>query len=180
MIPSRKECLRLLGKYGVPVNIKRHSLQVAKVSMYLGRKISKRQKVDLRLLEAASLLHDIDKHHCFNDSSFHGKISEGIFRKEGCPELIPLVQTHVLSSVLREGPRTLEAKILYCADQRVKHDRVVTSAERKDYIRKKYGAKGPHVMRDLLKAEPKALKIEKEILRKAGVSESLPGLRRGL
>ena len=34
MVPNRKECLRLMGQYGMLENIIAHSLEVAKVALF--------------------------------------------------------------------------------------------------------------------------------------------------
>ena len=68
-IPTVPECYKLLNEVGaLPQNIIRHSEQVTKVALYLGRKlIEKGEKVNLELLRAACLLHDIAKSVEFPD-----------------------------------------------------------------------------------------------------------------
>ena len=65
MIPPREECLRLMGEYGMLENIIAHSLKVARVALFLSMELNKKgQRVDLGLVEAASLLHDLTKTEC--------------------------------------------------------------------------------------------------------------------
>jgi len=54
MIPTREECLRLMGEYGMLENIVAHSLEVARVALILSIELNKKgQKIDLGLVEAA-------------------------------------------------------------------------------------------------------------------------------
>ena len=62
MIPSREECLNLMDRYGMLENIVSHSLEVAKVALFISIELNKKgQSIDLDLVEAASLLHDLAK-----------------------------------------------------------------------------------------------------------------------
>ena len=62
MIPSKEECLRLMTQYGMLSHIVDHSIQVTRVALYLAKELRKRgQRIDVSLVEAASLLHDLTK-----------------------------------------------------------------------------------------------------------------------
>ena len=62
-IPSRPECLKMLKDNGVPEHIIAHSVKVTEIAMEYGKLIKKNGgTVDLKLLEAGALLHDITKH----------------------------------------------------------------------------------------------------------------------
>ncbi len=53
MIPSRDECLKLMNQHGMLKNIIAHSVEVAKVALYLALELKKKgQRIDLRLVEA--------------------------------------------------------------------------------------------------------------------------------
>jgi len=180
MIPSKAECLRLLEKYKVPEHIKEHILQVTRIAIFLGERISKKgQSINLPLLEAASLLHDLDKHLTFEEVQNHGHITAKTLKELDYEELVPLIIRHRMTAINSPGLDTLEEKILYYADMRVNHDRIVSLRERIDYIKERYGTRSPEAMQKICSAEPLVLKIEKEILKKAGVSERLEGLRIG-
>jgi HD superfamily phosphodiesterase len=54
-----------MGEYGMLENIVAHSLEVARVALILSIELNKKgQKIDLGLVEAASLLHDLTKTEC--------------------------------------------------------------------------------------------------------------------
>ena len=62
MIPTREQCLAILNKHEVPDNIISHSKIVADISLKIAEMlIEKGHKVNLKLVEAGALLHDIDK-----------------------------------------------------------------------------------------------------------------------
>jgi uncharacterized protein len=176
MIPKREECLRLLEEHGVPENIRQHILQVTRIAMFLGKRISKKESVNLPLLEAACLLHDLDKHMTFEQVHNHGLITAGILRELGYDEVVPLMASHRISSIKAPGLRTLEERILYYADMRVKHDEIKPLRERITYIKEKYGVRSPEAMRKILEAEPLIYELEKSILGKAKVSSELEGM----
>ena len=53
-------------------NIVAHSLEVTRVALFLSAELNKRgQRIDLRLVEAASLLHDIAKTECLRTKEDH-------------------------------------------------------------------------------------------------------------
>jgi len=62
MIPSKEECLSLMRRYGMLENIVSHSLEVAKVALFISVELNKNGRtIDLGLVEAASLLHDLTR-----------------------------------------------------------------------------------------------------------------------
>ena len=176
MIPSREQCLRLLEEKGVPPHIREHISQVTRIAMFLGKRISRKEKVNLRLLEAASLLHDLDKHLTFEEVHSHGRITADILSKLGYEELVPLIIRHRMHAINDPGLSTWEEKILYYADMRVKHDRIESLEERINYIKERYGSRSREAMDAIQAAEPPAYELEKEILAKAGVSPALEGM----
>src|SRR4030065_2890920 len=72
MIPNREECLRLMERYGMLANIIAHSMEVTRIALFLSRELNKKgQRIDLRLVEAASLLNDIAKTVCLQSKEDH-------------------------------------------------------------------------------------------------------------
>jgi putative nucleotidyltransferase with HDIG domain len=178
MIPKKQQCLSLLDEKGVPEHIRRHIFQVTRIAMFLGRRISQKENINLPLLEAASLLHDLDKHLTFEDIHNHGRITAKKLKELGYDELIPLIINHAGPSVnpIRDLV-TYEEKILYYADRRVNHDRIVPLPERIAYLKERYGSLSTEAMRKLRDVEPHLYALEKEILGKAGVSAALEGMK---
>ena len=177
MIPSREKCFKLLKEYKVPENIVAHILQVNRVAMFLAKKLKEKgEKINLELVDAASLLHDLDKHMTFNEDSGHGEKAAEILESLGFAEVAPIVRKHITTTVLRSPLKTWEEKLVYYADMRVKGNKIVTVEERFEYLRERYGKKSEKAMQEINKAEPLVKEIENEILSKAGVSEKLEGI----
>lgn len=166
-IPSRAECLALLSKYKVPKNIIRHCIKVNEIAMFLAQKIKARgEKVNLRLVDASSLLHDIDKAMDVEREGRHGKMSREILEKEGYPEVAKIAEKHVQYMILEKGGlSTLEEKIVFYADKRVSNDRIVSVKERFNHYRKNY----PQYLESISRAEPLVNELEKELMEKAGI-----------
>jgi uncharacterized protein len=178
MIPTREECLKILEKHGVPENVKQHILQVTRIAMFLGKRISRKEHLNLPLLEAACLLHDLDKHLTFVEVQNHGHLTAKMLKEMGYDEIIPIIMNHAGPSV--NPSRDLagwEEKILYYSDRRVNHDKIVSVKERIEYMKKRYGSISQEHMQKIVHVEPQLLALEKEILEKAGVSQALEGLK---
>ena len=138
MIPSASECLCLMTEYGMLDNIKDHSLQVTRVAVMLGRAlVEKGVDVDEYLVTAGALLHDIAKTGCLNGACNHAKVGGEICVEHGFPEVAVIVAEHV---ILADYHRSISvSEIVYYADKRVRHDEIVSLAERQVYIEERYG-----------------------------------------
>lgn len=161
--------MALLSKYGVPENIIAHCINVSKIAVFIAEKINSRGgNVNVSLVRAAALLHDIDKIiEIKNKSGRHGEMAREILEKEGYPEIAKIAQRHVIHQILKEGAlSTLEEKIVFYADKRVKHDKVVSLSERFEYLRKIY----PQYLDSINLAEPRTKELEAEIMNKAGIN----------
>ncbi|MBN1502995.1 HDIG domain-containing protein [Candidatus Woesearchaeota archaeon] len=142
-LPSREECFELLKKEGTPKNIITHSVIVTKIAVLLATKlIEKGIKINVELVEKASLLHDIKKWDEIkkNKKATHGVDGES-FLTGKYPELANLVKKHMLYEVL-VGLNSWEEKIVNYADKRVNHDKIVSLKERFSYLEKRYNLKG--------------------------------------
>ena len=63
-----------MDQYGMMEHIIHHSLTVAKVALFLSIELNKKgQKIDLGLVEAASLLHDLTKTECLKTKEDHAQ-----------------------------------------------------------------------------------------------------------
>ena len=157
-LPTRKECLALLAEYHVPPHIVSHSETVAKLAVFLARRLNEKgAAVDVTLLEGACLLHDLLRVHDFKESDFnrfeqtlpepdkakwqclrakyktssHEDAGYDIL-KEQYPALALAIKRHRYMAMLdeKEKPDTWEEKLLYYADKRVMHETIVPLKER--------------------------------------------------
>ena len=72
--PTRKECVELMNRYGMLENIVKHSLQVTRVALFLSEGLNRKgQRIDLAVVEAASLLHDLAKTECLRTKEDHAQ-----------------------------------------------------------------------------------------------------------
>ncbi|OIO23751.1 hypothetical protein AUJ65_02925 [Candidatus Micrarchaeota archaeon CG1_02_51_15] len=159
-----------MREHCVPDNILRHIEQVRRVAVFLALRMRERGfSVDVALVEAGALLHDLDKHLTSGEPSKHGEIGAEMLSELGCPEVASIILKHCKlgHSPLQD---TLEEKLVRYADMRVKHDCVVSVSERFDYLKERYGKRDKEVMRLIVESEPEEYALEKEITEKAGLT----------
>jgi uncharacterized protein len=157
-LPTREQAFDMLKEYCVPLHILKHSLAVAELAVWLAEKLKEKGKqVDVDLVDRACLLHDIAR-VCDFVKLDHGKFEqivteqdkikweeikakyEGLnhedaayqILKEEYPVLALTIRRHKYSAMLNEEdkPQTWEEKIVYYADKRVMHDKVVPLKKR--------------------------------------------------
>lgn len=156
-VPSVAECLGLMDAYRMPEHIRRHSTMVARVAEVLARELRQRgAAIDVELTLAGGLLHDIAKVLCIENDCSHAELGREICNRHGFAEVGPLVAEHVMlasaeADHLPNGPggdRSArpccnERELVYYADKRVNHDRVVTLEQRRDDIIRRYAPNHP-------------------------------------
>ena len=84
-LPSREQAIELLRKNNCPPKVINHCEAVAELALEIAGKLEKKGiKVDLKLVEAGALLHDIgrSKSHAVD----HGVVGAKIAESEGLPE----------------------------------------------------------------------------------------------
>lgn len=148
IIPVRTECLILMEQVDMPPHIRRHSLLVAEIALYLGRLLNKNSvRLNLLLLEAGALLHDIGKMLSIATGEGHETVGAKMVSERGYLPLAPIVQEHVSMDTMRlQGPIT-ESLVVNYADKRVKHDEIVTLQERFEDLAHRYAKTEEHRMR---------------------------------
>ena len=128
-LPSREQAIELLRKYNCPPKVINHCEEVAKLALEIASKLEKKGiKVDLKLVEAGALLHDIgrSKSHAVD----HGVVGAEIAELEGLPEAaVKIIRRHVGGGITAQEaekfgwpkdiyePLTLEEKIVSYADK---------------------------------------------------------------
>ncbi len=156
-----KEIKKLYEFFKVPENIIRHMFKVKEVAEILAQKfLNKGIKVDIEAISKAALLHDcmrLEKDHALKMTKFLQKLGE---RK-----LARLVLMHDFFNVDRL--KTWDEKIIYYADKRVAHDKVVSLHDRFEDGRKR-NFKDNKNIEEVLRTEKKAQALEKEITKILG------------
>jgi hypothetical protein len=126
-VPARREAASLLLSLDPPEWYLRHACAVADVAGWLAAAINARGgHVDAAAVEAAALLHDVDKLPAVGRSSGvrHGEGSAAFLESRGLPELAVLVRDHPVTRLAGDEDRIrllaapLEARIVAYADKR--------------------------------------------------------------
>ena len=134
-IPSADECLVMLEHYfDVPPDVQKHCRAVAGVARRLGAAlIAGGRSLDLDLLTASGLLHDICK-----GREDHAARAAGALIEAGFPEVAEVVAGHMDLQTAEVGTMD-ERALLYLSDKIVQEDRVVTLEERRAAMMGKHG-----------------------------------------
>lgn len=141
MIPDREECLRLMSEYGMLDHIVSHSIEVARVALFLSKELNKKgQNLDLLLVEAASLLHDLTKTECLKTREDHASTGSEFLRRMGYGRVGDIVAQHIWLSHEVDPSSVSEEEVVNYADKRVMHDRVVSLEKRFRDLKERYGA----------------------------------------
>lgn len=144
MIPSVNTCLSLMQTYGMLENIRAHSLVVARIAWLLASGLREEGlPLSLERSVAGALLHDIGKTQALRLGGNHCAIGKTMCIEEGLEEIADLVEQHVVLQGPWREAEVSEAMLVYYADKRVNHDRVVTLEERLAYILGRYGGEDP-------------------------------------
>jgi len=126
-IPDRRTAARLLLSLEPGDWFLRHACVVADIAGWLAHAASTRGAVvNVRLVEAAALLHDIDKLPAVhvNDHLRHGEGSAAWLTDHGLAELAPVVRDHPVTRLAEDefagwaSAASLEARIVAYADKR--------------------------------------------------------------
>jgi uncharacterized protein len=163
MIPTKEECLRLMEQHGMLEHIIYHSLEVARVALFLSLELNKKgQRIDLGLVEAASLLHDLTKTECLKTKEDHAQTGSQILKRMGFERVGEVVAQHVRLAKEGNPSAVSEEEIVNYADKRVMHDRVVSLEERFNDLIERYG-KHPNGREQLEQLQKEICDIENKI-----------------
>lgn len=163
MIPTREQCLRLMREYGMLDHIIAHSLKVAKVALFLSAELNKRgQKIDLELVEAASLLHDLTKTECLKTKQDHAQTGSQLLKEMGFERIGEVVAQHIWLWKEEDPTSVSEEEIVNYADKRVMHDRIVSLSERFSDLKERYG-KNENAIDHLNRLEQETQHLENKI-----------------
>jgi putative nucleotidyltransferase with HDIG domain len=168
-IPSREECLKMMGQCGVLAHIVDHCLKVAKVAGFLSMELNKKgQRIDLRLVEAASLLHDLTKAEGLRTKEDHAKTGFQLLKGMGYERVGEVVSQHIHLSEKTDPSQVSEEEVVNYADKRVRHDRIVSLRERFLYLKEQYG-KSPGSLERLDDLEKATFELEEKLFSILGI-----------
>jgi len=200
-LPTRQQCFDILKDFHVPAHILKHSLAVARLGVFLAERLSERgTAVDVDLVDRACLLHDIARVCDFKEidySNFDQTVTEqdkakwqqlmGEYEETGhedaayqiLREKYPLIaltiRKHKYMAMLEEKtrPSTWEEKLVYYADMRVMHDKIVPLETRlKEAHKRNAHLHGTEAQAKIntAKVDPLIYKLEEEIFGRIGLN----------
>lgn len=164
IIPSRTDCLALMEKFGMLPHIWEHSLLVTEVALWVGSSLKEAGvPLNLPLIKAGALLHDIGKTPCLGTSRNHAEWGAQFLTSAGFPEVAHIVREHIVVSSNGNDPTVVrEVEVVNYADKRVLHTQVVTLATRFADLKERYGT-SEEARRRLAALEEKAQRLETKL-----------------
>jgi len=172
LIPSRRECLELMQRYEMLPHIVRHSKLVTDVALLIARKLNSRgAHLDLALVEAGALLHDITKTVCIKTKENHAQTGGELLTSLGYPAVANIVRQHIRLDPGTHDPRAVnEAELVNYADKRVKHEEVVDIGERFRDVLERYAKKLPGLQPRLEEVYRETQRLEQKIFSKIDIT----------
>jgi putative nucleotidyltransferase with HDIG domain len=137
-IPNRAECEELMAQYAMLPNIVEHSFQVMHVALAITDHLADGVSINRDAVIAGALLHDITKTRSLQTKESHAASGGSLLRELGFPLIAGIVEQHVVIDLNPAGP-IVEKEIIYYADKRVMHDKIVTLEERVQDLLIRYG-----------------------------------------
>jgi len=138
-IPSLEECDVLMRQHGMLPHIVDHSRQVMRVSLAIFDHLKTGVNLNRNLVLAGALLHDIAKTRSLATRERHDTTGGEMLRSLGYAAIADIVEQHVFLRNFDLQGRLEEREIVYYADKRVMHDRIVTIEERINDLIHRYG-----------------------------------------
>lgn len=200
-LPTREDCFDIIREYHVPSHILSHSLAMAKLAVFLAERLKEKGiSVNVDQVDRACLLHDIMRICDFEKldyRKFNNTITEedkakwkrirelykGIGHEDAAydvlrekyPTLALTVKKHRYMAMLDENerPTSWEEKLVYYADMRIMHDRIVPLKKRLQDGHKRnaflHGA-DPQSKTNMAKVDRLIYRLEKQIFEKIGLN----------
>ena len=172
MIPTRKQCLELIRRYEMLPHIVRHSQLVTEVALLIARKLNRfGEHLDLALVEAGALLHDITKTVSIKTKEDHAQTGGELISSLGYPAVADIVRQHIRVNPGTSDPDAVsEAELVNYADKRVKHEELVDIEERFRDVHERYANKYPGLQAGIQEVQLETQLLEKKIFSKIDIS----------
>ncbi|MFZ7101516.1 MAG: DVU_1551 family NTP transferase [Peptococcaceae bacterium] len=157
-IPTQQECRALFSLVKAPERVIRHGRAVAEAGEILARVLNEQGgfTLDLELIRAAGLLHDLAK-----GSSEHARRGADILAREGFPCVAQIIFQHMDLELTGEDPLLDETAIVYLADKLIKDDTLVGIEARFAQVRSK-NKDEPQILEKIEKRLNTALVLKKQ------------------
>ncbi len=157
-IPNEEICRQLMTRFTMLPNIVEHSYRVAQLAIFLGKRLNRMEAdLDLELLRAASLLHDITKTRSLKTREHHAETGRQLLLSLGYPEVAEIVGRHVKLEIEDSSLPLSELHLVNYSDKRVRHTSVVSLEERFEDLLVRYGT--------IPKARPRIEQMREETIK---------------
>ena len=139
--PDNRECIRLLRQKRVPIHIIRHCSKVSIISLKICRNLLlKDTKIDINLVRAGALLHDISKMESIKHGGDHAEMGARFLSGLGYHSVAEVVRQHVvLDRPVETYEEVTEELLVNYVDKRVMHTSLVSLEDRFSDIFARYG-----------------------------------------
>ncbi|UCD87858.1 MAG: HDIG domain-containing protein [Desulfobacterales bacterium] len=153
-------------------HIVRHSQLVTDVAMLIAGKLnSVGEQLDLALVEAGALLHDITKTMSIQTNENHAKTGGELLISLGYPSVANIVRQHICLDSNSFAPDAVtEAEVVNYADKRVKHEEVVDIEDRFQDVIDRYVKKLPGLQARFKQVQRETQLLEQKIFSKIDIS----------
>jgi len=169
-IPTVKECFMLIHQMQMFDHIRRHSVMVARVALFITEHLlNQHYQINRKLVYASALLHDITKTRSFDTGELHAQTGGEYLSDIGYPEVGNLVRQHVLLDDYNFAHGPTEAQKYNYSDKRVLHEDIVTLDKRIDYIYNVYGT-SPDRKRRILKGGERIREVEEKLFESLNIT----------
>ncbi|UCD70601.1 MAG: HD domain-containing protein [Syntrophobacterales bacterium] len=129
----------LLRRYNGREHIIRHCIKVAELALSISTALNRRgENLNLNLVGAAALLHDITKAESLDSGEDHSLTAYQLLRKLGHNRIAEIVRQHVFLLKHPDSAWVSEEEVVNYSDKRVRHDQIVTLRDRFDDLRVRY------------------------------------------
>jgi putative nucleotidyltransferase with HDIG domain len=167
-IPTPDRAEAILRSFGLPAGIVAHSRGVARVGTEAARLVAARGiPLNVELVKAAGLLHDVDKLETRDGGGLHGQVGAERLTAMGHDELAAPVASHPVTALLDDArfPRGWPSVLVSVADRHVAGT-FLTTDQRIDDLAARY----PQHQAELDAARRPARALEEEVADAAGLS----------
>ncbi len=172
IVPDEEACHALWDKYAMPEHIRRHCTLVSDIATAIAVTASE-QGADISppKVRSAGLLHDIGKDYCIRHGGSHAQLGAGWMVRETRDHSIGQTILHHVYwpfelNVYEDS--WLMALLIVYADKRVKHDKLVSLAERFDDLVTRYG-KTPDIIERIGFSHQQGIDLENALSQRFGV-----------
>lgn len=169
MVPTVRMCRSIMVQRGMPEHIQRHSRMVERAAALIARThIEAGADLSLDRVRAGALLHDIAKAECIETGGNHAVRGAEMCIELGFQEIAGIVEEHVRLREFRANGGVREKEIVYYADKRVNHDRIVSLDERLADLIVRYSQGREDLKRRMVENFEQCRLVERKLFRELG------------